>query len=105
MRVYVAGPYTKGDVVENVRAAVLAGDQIFGAGHTPYVPHLTHLWHTIRPRPWEDWLRLDLEWVDVCDALIRLPGASKGADMEVAHAERRGIPVYFGTAEFLASVR
>lgn len=39
MRVYIAGPYTKGDVVENVRAAVFAGDEVFEAGHSPYVPH------------------------------------------------------------------
>lgn len=101
MRVYVAGPYTKGDVVVNVRNAVLAGDELFEAGHTPYVPHLTHLWHTIRPRPWEDWLRLDLQWIEQCDALVRLAGESAGADCEVAHAVKLGIPVWYDVASFI----
>ena len=29
-----------------------------------------------------------------CDAVLRLPGASKGADQDVAIARRREIPVY-----------
>ena len=29
-----------------------------------------------------------------CDAVLRLPGASNGADQDVAIARRRGIPVY-----------
>ncbi len=29
-----------------------------------------------------------------CDAVLRLPGESRGADQDVAIAERRGIPVY-----------
>lgn len=29
-----------------------------------------------------------------CDAVLRLPGASTGADQDVAIARRRGIPVY-----------
>jgi hypothetical protein len=29
-----------------------------------------------------------------CDALLRLPGASRGADMDVARARALGLPVY-----------
>ncbi len=29
-----------------------------------------------------------------CDAVLRLPGASRGADMDVARAQVRGLPVY-----------
>ena len=29
-----------------------------------------------------------------CDAVLRLPGASKGADQDVAIARERGLPVY-----------
>lgn len=96
MRVYVAGPYTLGDVVLNVRAAVLAGDRLLAAGHTPYVPHLTMFWHAIVPRPVEDWYNLDLQWLEVCDVLVRLPGESKGADAEVAAAHEMGIEIWNG---------
>ena len=30
-----------------------------------------------------------------CDAVLRLPGASTGADQDVAIAETRGLPVYY----------
>jgi len=30
-----------------------------------------------------------------CDAVLRIPGASTGADQDVAMAEQRGLPVYY----------
>jgi hypothetical protein len=42
----------------------------------------------------EDWMGLDLAWVEAADALIRLPGESVGADQEVALARKLGIPVF-----------
>ena len=96
MRVYVAGPYAIGDVLANVRAAVLAGDRLLSAGHTPYVPHLNHYWDAIVERPTADWLAFDTEWLAVCDALIRLPGESVGSDNEVVRAHLWGIKVWDG---------
>lgn len=29
-----------------------------------------------------------------CDAVLRLPGASRGADLDVARAQARGLPIY-----------
>lgn len=80
-------------MVLNVRAAILAGDEVWKAGFTPFVPHLSHLWHTVSPHPYDDWLALDMEWLAVCDILVRLPGESAGADEEVEYARERGIPV------------
>jgi hypothetical protein len=34
-----------------------------------------------------------------CDAVLRLPGASKGADQDVKLARERGLPVYFDLSE------
>ena len=41
-----------------------------------------------------DWLAVDFAWIRVCDAVLRLPGESVGADMETAEAKRLGIPVF-----------
>jgi len=101
MRVYVAGPYTKGDVAVNVRTAVEAGDRLLKTGHLPYVPHLMHFWHMLFPGPYEQWTAMDLEWIWVCAALVRLPGDSNGADEEVAVAKRLGIPIFYSVEEFL----
>ena len=93
-RVYVAGPYTQGDVAQNVRKAYEAAHILAANGLAPFVPHHTHFWHMLFPRPYEDWLRLDLAFLPCCEALLRLPGPSHGADGEVAEARILGIRVY-----------
>lgn len=91
MRVYVAGPYSQGDVAINVRNALDAAERLIAAGHLPYVPHLSHFWHVIHPHEKDYWLRIDDAWLACCDAIIRLPGPSEGADDEMALAERLGL--------------
>ena len=93
-RIYIAGPYTHGDVAVNVRNALDAASRLLDAGFAPYVPHLMHFLHMIHPHLYEDWIALDLEWLAVCDGLVRLYGTSPGADREVAEARRLGIPVF-----------
>lgn len=46
------------------------------------------------PKPYEVWTSLDLEYLYRCDAVLRLPGGSPGADAEVAVAVDRAIPVF-----------
>ena len=99
--VYVAGPYTGGDVVVNVRNAVLAGQRLTDAGFTPFVPHLYHLWHTIIPGDYEQWMKLDLAWLSRCDALIQLEGVSPGAQRERARAFELNLVVFDGVDAFL----
>lgn len=94
LKVYIAGPYSKGDTVQNIRKATEAGDRVFGLGHIPFIPHLNYVWHMLFPKPHADWMRWDLEWLRECDVLIRLPGESEGAEQEVEYAQTHGIPVY-----------
>lgn len=98
-KVYIAGPYARGDVAMNIREAVEAADMVLDIGHIPYLPHLTHLWHLISPHPYEEWLALDREWLKVCDVVLRIPGESLGANSEVLLAMELGIPVVFNGAE------
>lgn len=104
-RVYVAGPYTKGDVAQNVRNAYAAAGDLADAGLSPFVPHHTHFWHMLFPREYESWLELDEAWVERCEYLLRLPGPSNGADKEVARAQLLGIPVYYTVADLVAAAR
>lgn len=94
MKVYIAGPYTKGDVAVNVREAIIAGNNVRALGHTPFIPHLTHFWHMVIPHEIEYWYAYDLEWLEECDCVFRLPGESTGADREVERARELGKPVY-----------
>ncbi|MFA6046843.1 MAG: DUF4406 domain-containing protein [Phycisphaerales bacterium] len=92
--IYIAGPYTGGDVAVNVGKAVGVGDALAESGAVPFIPHLSHFWHLLWPHEWEFWLTQDLAWLAKCDALLRLPGASPGAEREIAEAERLGLPVF-----------
>lgn len=94
MRIYIAGPYTHGDVAVNVRTAMEAGDAIINAGHSPFVPHLYHFMHMHRPHAYNVWAELDMSWIEACHAMFRIDGKSDGADAEVAYAEQLGLPVF-----------
>ena len=99
MKIYIAGPYTKGDVVLNVRNAVIAAVLVYERGHEYYIPHLSHLEHTILPRPYEYWLKHDMAWLEACDGILRLEGESVGADAEVKRAKALGLQVFFAVSD------
>jgi len=99
MKIYIAGPYTKGDTIVNIREAIIAADLMMMFGHIPFVPHLTGFWHLLSPKSYDKWMKYDAEWLKSCDALLRLEGESKGADEEVEIAKSLGIQVYFSAWE------
>ena len=49
-RIYVAGPYTQGDSCVNTRNALDVGNRLMDKGMAPFVPHLSHFWHTMTTR-------------------------------------------------------
>lgn len=101
--VYVAGPYSLGDCVENTRLAIDAWKTLVAAGYIPLVPHLSLLCQLVYPMSQEFWYEYDLHLLERCDVMLRIPGISIGADIEADHAEKVGIPVFHGTArQFLA---
>ena len=99
MKIYVAGPYTNGDVAENVSNAIFYGDEILNKGHIPFIPHLTHFWHFKHWHPYQAWIDYDLEWLKVCDGFIRIPGTSKGAAKEEIEARRLGLQIFTSLAQ------
>lgn len=93
--IYIAGPYSNPDPVYNTRIAFMHGLSIYeNTGCPVIVPHLTLLGHAMFPRDLEFWYEFDLAQVAKCDAVYRFPGASTGADKEVAFAEEHGVPVF-----------
>jgi hypothetical protein len=102
IKVYIASPYTKGDVAVNVRRQLDAANELMDLGFAPFVPLYSHFQHLVHPRPYQDWVDIDLEWVPSCDVLLRLPGESAGADGEVACADRFGLLIVYSITELLA---
>lgn len=91
---YIAGPYTSPDPVENTHRAAKAAIVVYEQTQwVPFVPHLSLLWHMVTPRTPDFWYELDLHQMAHCNAIVRLPGASTGADREMVVASELGLEV------------
>lgn len=95
MRIYIASPYTQGDPLANVRRQIDAAEQLAAKGHVPILPLLSHFWDEVYHHPWEFWMAQCLSHLTTVDAVLRLPGVSVGADIEVREAKNIGLPVYY----------
>ena len=91
--VYGSGPITA-DPLGCVRQALPVFDALREAGCTPFLPQLSVLAEMVEHRSYEEWMAYDLDVVAHCDALVRLPGHSPGADREVDAADGWGIPTF-----------
>lgn len=107
-RIYIAGPITKGDTGANAKQGTRAAVELIRRGYAPFCPQLSVFmgFHEqkfqyscdVQVSPCDiahaEWLEADLPWVAVSDGVLRLPGESVGADVEVQFAEDNGIPVF-----------
>ncbi|GAA3341148.1 hypothetical protein GCM10020358_31420 [Amorphoplanes nipponensis] len=104
MLILIAGPYrsgTGGDpalIAANLARLEEAAWPIFQAGHVPMIGEWVALPVLARANgaaTAEDVLYPTAQrLLQHCDAVLRLPGASTGADQDVAIARDRGLPVY-----------
>lgn len=108
MMILIAGPYRSGTgddpekMAANLRRLEQASYPIFQAGHVPMIGEWVALpiWHTAGGQSVGDALYEEIlhptagRLIERCDAILRLPGESKGADNDVRLAHERGIPVY-----------
>ena len=99
-RIYISGPLTSsGNVNENLERAMAAARALIDAGFAPFCPHLTYHVDPAEEYPHDLWMAIELPWVSVADALLCLPGESVGADIEVSHARKLGVPVFSSIAD------
>lgn len=93
--VYIAGPITIPDPIWNTNKAILIADELYRTKIcVPLVPHANLVWHLICPHPVDYWYEYDMHILKRCEAVLRLPGKSVGADAEVVQAKQWGIPVF-----------
>lgn len=107
--ILIAGPYRSGTgddpalMAANLAALERAAWPLFRAGHLPMIGEwvaLPVLASAGQPDPLgplaEHVMYPTAERLLAhCDAVLRLPGASTGADQDVAIARQQGLPVYF----------
>ena len=92
--VYISGPMSLGDRVENLAMAMKAMRELIALGYAPLCPQLTFFAEPFMDASHADWIDVDIPWVRSAKAVLRLLGDSRGADREVAAATAAGVPVF-----------
>src|SRR3954469_7844019 len=108
MLILIAGPYRSGTgddpgrMAANLTRLEEAAWPIFRSGHVPMIGEWVALpvlgsagaSGALDPLAAQVMYPTAERLLQHCDAVLRLPGESRGADQDVAIARRRGIPVY-----------
>jgi len=97
--IYLSGPMTVGPQFENVREALRQATLLREAGYAVICPHLTFFWDLVFPTSHARWLGMDFAIIERVDLVLRIPGESRGGDLETAHARYKGIAVYEGRVD------
>ena len=107
--VYIASPYSIGDMAFNVRRQINCAEEIMKYSQQyniyPYVPLMSHFHQMFYVHNYEFWMDQDFAWLERCDFLLRLNGESSGADREVERAEELSIPIYYHIGDLLDALR
>lgn len=110
MLILIAGPYRSGTnddsklMQQNLVILESVALPLFRKGHIPLIGEwvalpLIHLAGSSRPgdKTWEEiQYPVAQRLLQKCDAILRLPGVSKGADEDVRVATERGLKIYYG---------
>ncbi|NHE59646.1 DUF4406 domain-containing protein [Cyclobacterium plantarum] len=109
MLILIAGPYRSGTnddprlIQNNLDRLEAMALPIFRKGHVPIIGEwlalpLLHLAGSQKPGD-EIWNEIQYpvahRLLEKCDAVLRIPGASGGADQDVKKARERGLKVYY----------
>jgi len=106
--ILIAGPYRSGTgddparMADNLTRLEAAAWPIFQAGHIPMIGEWVALpvlssaggYGPLDPLAEQVMYPTAERLLQHCDAVLRLPGQSTGADQDVIIAQQRGIPVY-----------
>lgn len=103
--IYIAGPYSGRDnhgnhgymvIEQNILNARIAMKALVELGYGVFCPHAhsAHFEVITADVDIDYWYELDIHFMMLCHALLRLPGKSSGSDKEVELCNEWGIPVF-----------
>lgn len=109
MLILIAGPYRSGTgddpekMAANLKRLEEPSYALFKAGHLPMIGEWVALpvWNAAGGERIGDDLYEEIfhpvagRLLQLCEGVLRLPGASKGADNDIRIAHERGIPVWY----------
>jgi nucleoside 2-deoxyribosyltransferase len=98
-KIYISGPLTALVVSEKIKNVIRANQvaaQLINLGFNVFIPHNFHFTEiqAADPITYEEWLALDFEWIEECDALFVI-NHSPGTDREIDFCKNLGIPVFY----------
>jgi hypothetical protein len=102
-KIYIAGKYrgkTYSETDDNIKRATEAHIKLLSIGWNAFCPHTIfahyEIYEPLLPFGKERWLELDLEWLEICDAVFMLKKwmDSPGAINEHRFALMKGLPVF-----------
>ena len=113
MLILIAGPYRSGTnddpklMQQNLERLESVALPLFRKGHVPIIGEwvalpLIHLAGSTKPgdAAWEEiQYPVAHRLLDKCDALLRMEGASKGADEDVRKAKEKGLKIYYNVED------
>lgn len=113
MLILIAGPYRSGTgddpekMAQNLKRLEAPSHALFAAGHVPMIGEWVALpiWQAAGGRHVGDALYEEIfhpvahRLLELCEGVLRMPGASAGADNDVRIARKRGIPVWHDLSE------
>lgn len=99
IKVYIASPYSLGDKLNNVRNSLSVSNELINRGFVPIAPLLFHFQDMIFPQEYDKWLEICRVILTTADCILRLPGESFGANIEVQDGIKLGLPVFYSLEE------
>lgn len=97
--VYIACPIERGVSSVNYWQASETERQLIQSGYAPINPAR---WMTVEWKQeidYRTWMDVGLRKLRACDAVLRIPGESRGADLEEMHAGLFRIPCFYSLDE------
>lgn len=103
--VYILGPHVEGDPFISLRMAVQNAEVLRNAGYTPHVPQLHMLWHMVSPREQDDFISINMDFLKMCGAVVKIPGVVNSDSPEEQLANELGIPVYESVFDYIKACK
>ncbi len=102
IKVFIASPYRTGDMSSNIRLQSDIYSGLMDLGFAPYGSIVSSLsQHIAHPKPHEEWVKIENEFISVCNCVLRVGGESKGADECVNYAKSLKKEIFYSINDLI----
>lgn len=102
-RIYISSAYYHPSKEANIRRVAEEFNWIMFELNDEAMPLsillMAHTMELLHPRTPEDWIKISLDWLQMCDVMYVLEGESSLQDREIAAAKAMNIPIVYNKVE------